>query len=448
MRCTAVFVVVAALAETSAARSLSLDQLAAAPLLVVGRVEAIAERRRLPGSNPRYPQYAGPAIATVRVIRAFLPLDKNQIRLSYYGLGARAVVDGPGEPVLRVNNVYILPVKSDGTGWSVVEKPNIVTILPGVARSTSTAPAATAKAFLLREVANVLLSGSVEDMFDIAEFLKFQPSRGLMGEVMAELHLSLAPESVRFLEVAAVFFASALTSKADIVNLPSERASVNRQIASLLLHDIPKQDAIKRVARILIRWIGDPSFPYRFVPHIHTTLTPEFNSELADLLSEELQSPQQGSIYAASWLAESGEHSLLSASTAAAIRALRMRNIVGNDLVAAGRLIVNYGDEAQFESYLQALTQARIANDTRYDSMWRLAESQKGPRVIRILTSILQDERLSRRSTDHGLRYCDAAGLRLQQAVGVNFGFRHFGVQNAAVSRARRWVAANRAMGQ
>ncbi len=113
------------------------------------------------------------------------------------------MIDGPGDPVLRVNNVYILPLKTDGTGWSVVEKRDTVTILPGVALSAGTAPPATPKAFLLREVANVLVSGSIEDMFDIAEFLKFQPSRGLMGEVMAELHGSLTPDSARFLEVAA-----------------------------------------------------------------------------------------------------------------------------------------------------------------------------------------------------------------------------------------------------
>ena len=290
---------------------------------------------------------------------------------------------------------------------------------------------------------NVLASGSVEDMFDIAEFLKFQPSRGLMGEGMAELHVSLAPESVRFLEVAAVFFATALSSKADLVNLPPQRASVNRQLASLLYHEIPQQDAIKRISRILIRWIGDPSFPYRFGPYIHTTLIPEFKGELVELLSEELQNPQQGTIYAAPWLGESGERSLLRASTAAAIRALRMKNIIDGDLIAAGRLIVNYGDEAQFENYLQALSQARIANDSRYDSMWWLVESQKGPRVIRILASILQDERPSQRPADHGMRYCDAAGLRLQQLVGVKFGFRYFGGQNAAVARARKWVAAN-----
>ncbi len=125
-----------------------------------------------------------------------------------------------------------------------------------------------------------------------------------------------------------------------------------------------------------------------------------------------------------------------------------MKNIVDGDLIAAGRLIVNYGDQAQFENYLQALSQARIANDARYDSMWWLVESQTGPRVIRILASILQDERPSRRSADHGMRYCDAAGLRLQQLVGVKFGFRYFGGQNAAVARARKWVAANGAMGQ
>ncbi len=82
MRWIAVFVAVAALAETGTARSLTLDQLAAAPLLIVGRVEAIAERPKLPGSKPRHPQYAGPAIATVRVIRASRRLDKNQVRLS------------------------------------------------------------------------------------------------------------------------------------------------------------------------------------------------------------------------------------------------------------------------------------------------------------------------------------------------------------------------------
>ena len=36
-----------------------------------------------------------------------------------------------GDPVLRVNNVYILPLKTAGTGWSVAEKRNTVTILAG-----------------------------------------------------------------------------------------------------------------------------------------------------------------------------------------------------------------------------------------------------------------------------------------------------------------------------
>lgn len=132
---------------------------------------------------------------------------------------------------------------------------------------------------------------------------------------------------------------------------------------------------------------------------------------------------------------------------AAAIRTLRMEAILPNDTLAAVRLIVKYGDEEQFADYLEALAQARTTNDRRYNNMWWIVESEKGPRIVRILCSVLFDERPSQRLyMDQGMRYCDAAGLRLQQVVGVNFGFRHVGRQNAAVARARKWIAANRTL--
>jgi hypothetical protein len=383
-------------------------------------------------------------MATVRVIRAFRRLEKKEILLSFKGFGARVVSDGPSEPVLRKNGVYILPLKTDGTIWSVVEKRDTITILPGADRLQDAVPAATAKAFLLRELTNALVEGSVEDMYKTAEFLQFQPSEDLPSEVVARLHSRLTDESVRLRELAAVFLTSSLFRRDSLLGLSPEPLPRSGHIASLLFHELPERGRMKTIMRILVRWIGDSDFPWQFGAHIHTTLIPHFNSDLAELLSEELHNPQQGTIYVASWLAESGERSILGPSVTAAIRALRMKTMVHNDLIAAGRLIVNHGDDAQFEDYLQVLVQARMANDPRYDSMWWLVESQKGPRVLRIFATILQDERPSQRgSMDHGWRYCDIAGLRLQQAVGVNFGFRNSGHFDAAVVNARRWATAN-----
>ena len=130
-------------------------------------------------------------------------------------------------------NVYILPLKPDGAEWSAVEKNETTTILPGVVAAPPAAPATTARAFLLREINNVLVHGSVRELFEVADFLGHQPSRSLPAEVITQLHGSLPPQSTRVQELAAVFFASAALSKDDL-KMPSEGLGGGKEIASVL----------------------------------------------------------------------------------------------------------------------------------------------------------------------------------------------------------------------
>ena len=211
----------------------------------------------------------------------------------------------------------------------------------------------------MREINNVLVKGSVREMFEMADFLGHQPSLTLPAEVITELHSSLPPQATRFQELAAVFFANAALSNDDL-KVPSECLGRGKQIASVLFHEISEPDGLKRVLRTLVRWVGEAESPYPFSAHVHSTLIPHFNRDLAGLLSDELAQPQAGTICVAWWLAENGERSVLKESVPA-LRALRMKNIVDNDLIAAGRIIVSYGDEVQFADYLQTLKEARGA---------------------------------------------------------------------------------------
>jgi hypothetical protein len=75
--------------------------------------------------------------------------------------------------------------------------------------------------------------------------------------------------------------------------------------------------------------------------------------------------------------------------------------------------------------------------------LWQVAYSEEGPRILKMISVVLDDERPMSANTT--MRYCDIAGGRLQMIAKTDFGFgkqweQDLAERRAAVQRARKWL--------
>ena len=144
-----------------------LEEIAAAPVLVVGQVLAVHEGGPPPGEAWVWSKFAVEMTADVRVLRSYgnagQPVLGNRIRLHFHACctpATRAILNGPGWPDLIPGQVHVLPLQDNPKPawdlWELLADEGPDSTLPTRAEMALDWPAPTARAFLLREIANTL----------------------------------------------------------------------------------------------------------------------------------------------------------------------------------------------------------------------------------------------------------------------------------------------------
>ena len=439
MRLMLVLAISARLAQAGNVKMWSADELATAEVVAAGRVDGVIrgpaapEMRRHSGTDVRT------CTATVHILRAFPAIDTPVIPLAYSCFGPVVRIrNGPFPPPIQKGKVFLLPLMRRRKQWRLIGEDGMQLVRAVLQEAPQTCAADSRREFIARELANVFIRGSYEDLLRAGRDLIWESSAELPVELMAQLHAGIPPGDPRWLDIA-----TALVVEIHVPisgDLDEARASTPGrpcppgEFTWRVVQEIPEPERRKTIAEGLIG-------------HIHTSaglLLSDFKPELLEWLPGGLERLQPGATVCAWELAQSGDRRLLPESLAAALRVLAMPE-PPYDLISAAKLLISYGSEQQFGNYLQELMRARRSDQERYVSLWWPAQSLNGPRVLRILGVWLDDRRpAADQVVFFRMRYCDAAAERVRYLAGKAFGAspagRDLASRNALVEKARGWV--------
>ena len=388
----------------------SLEQLAKAEVLAVARVESAG------GSD-------GACTADLAVLRSFGEVPPH-IRLSYECDRPRAggIAGGPIFPRLERGQVRVFPLNRSGAAWKLFAREGLGLLMPALPQTANLA--GTPLAYLVDELANNFFYGTYRQMSEAAEYARWQPSK----LVLERIETDLPDGDARWLDIASVALAWLGTPRAPL--------SEAKGFAGAALGHVPEKRRRSGIVRNMIRHTDVHAWGSA------ATLVPEFQDDplLLELLPGYLAKLHPGSLNLAWSLARSGQTAVLPISLDAATRTLDLPRAEVSDLYAASHLLVKHGSDAQFGRLLDALKAGRTTE--RYMQLWQVAYTEEGPRILRMVAVLLDDERPM--SADTTMRYCDIAGGRLQGIAKTDFGFKQwdqdFRERRSAVARARDWL--------
>lgn len=431
-------------AQAGAIRPLSIDALAAAPAVVVCRVERVALGPFVPAQKGARPAATRHCTATLRVLRAFPEFPAARIYLDHYCYGPEfAIANGhPAYPNLEAGRAYVFPLVSHGNQWKLIAGEGYGLVVPAIDADPPGARPASKRDFIFGEIVNALLHGAYPDLFRFGSFMQFRYAKELNDEVTAALVAALPPGDPRWLDISAALLATSPRRLSDLASRAHPQDLFPDAVASLAvrtLREVPDERRREGILRDMLRYSA-------LHPRASASmLLPEFklDSLLLKLLPAYLEQHQDGAVAIACALIAGGQFDLEDVTLAAALRVLRDKGADYADVNGAIGLLIHRGSDAQFQEYLAILNDAKVHDRTRYHAMWQPAWEDRSPRILRILAVLLDD----RRSTSPGdnVRNCDFAGFLLQKFSGQKFGYKQWDQmplpeRNAALSRARAWM--------
>ncbi|HWQ52760.1 MAG TPA: hypothetical protein VN442_03690 [Bryobacteraceae bacterium] len=414
-------------------RMWSPDELAQAAVLAVARVESVTEG---PPVRPELVRWRVPTkacTANLRVLRAFKGDGSRAVRLHFYCYGPvrGGLSQGDPEfPSIEKGQVFLFPL----AGARLVGEEGRGLIVPAVETAPEGPAPASGREFITRELANALLRGPHVERYRVGLYLQAQTSQALPDDLMSRLSAVLKPGDPRWLDIAA--------SQLATMGIPRQPLpATGGPLAARAWAQVKSGQRTEDLIRSMLRHSDVDEWGSA------ATLIPEYKDHplLLGLLPEYLAKGHRGSLYIAWWAVRNGQPAVLPAALPASLQALRNGKGIVNDLYAASSLLVDHGNDEQFAEFLALFRAAGKRDPKLYSTMWQAPFVEKGARLVRMLAVLLADERIF--TDDMG--YCDLAGGQLERLAGQKFGFTYWNQdlasRNAALARARRWMATSSA---
>jgi hypothetical protein len=404
----------------------TVDEVASAPALVVGRVVRLDRR-------------GNECTATVTVVRSHTRVP-GSIRFGYpCAASSNRIV-----PVFEPNRTYLLPLAYARRWWRLIGEEGHGLEIPVSPRPTVQAGRVSGKGFVLREYENTLLRGTYRELYEFGTYLRFQEQRELGTHLLRRLERSLPAESPRWLNIATALMAS--------TGYPRQRMDADLRRSDgrtpLWMHALGFVPARLRRSAVIRNMLEHS--------HIHewgsaTTLVPEFqyDPQVVDGLRASLAANKRGAVYIAWCMAQNGQHGLRSEALAAAIPVVRNSAANRNDIFGATNLLLRFGSDEQFQQYLSAIRQAQGAADWRhYRLLWGVWENSfdanTDARIVAIIRIVIADDRIFSGS----VRMSDLAAWRLQSLSRESFGYTDWNQppseRTRALEKARAWLERRR----
>ena len=428
-----------------------LQETAAAPVLVVGRVLGVQKVERLPEGSLPWKAETWAMTAEIEVLRSYTnsgdPLAVNRLHVHFlsYGPSLTMAVNGypPALPNLQPGQVVVLPLqRNKGPNsqlWQLTADSGTDLVIPARAEMTDSAPPpATARAVLDREISNELSRGTPPEVSAIAGYLERQ-NEDLTAELMPLLQPAIGDDRERWVEVAANLLAAQGTPRPGVADLLSPNAQPKEWRTSLLLVQaaFQKLPASPETDTLLIkRWIAEA--PVHAWGSANCLLEFGDNPATTETLRQALRNDAAGTSYIAWTLARNGHQATLPDALARALKVADRPGADPTDLQGAAALLRDFGSDEQLKQLAALVRKYQTADRNFYQVLWQYASESGNPREARVLGVVLRDRRILFDQT----RYCDFAVGVLERAVNQHFGSGGKTAQERddSVSRALAWL--------
>ena len=451
----ATFLLLAPTVEAGFMKVWQLQETAAAPVLVVGRVIDVQKAERVPDESLPWKSETWSTTAELEVLRSRAasgePVTEDRIRVHFlaYGPSVKQFMNGypPPLPQLESGRVLILPLKENKNPaselWQLTADSGVDVTIPVRAEMTDLAASPlTARAFLDREIANALGRGTAREVTAVANYMAGQ-SEDLTGELMPLLEPAIGEDRERWAEVAADVMAAQGIPRPSIGDLLAAKAKPKdwpgRQSFFLAQAVLQRLKASPATDALLIRtWIEEA--PQHAWGSANSLLEFGDNPITTETLRQALRADIAGSSYIAWTLARNGHQATLSEALAQALKVTDRPASDYNDLQGAAALLRDYGSDQELKQLADLVRKYQTADQKFYNLLWQFATEDKSSRGARVLAVVLRDRRI-----DSGeMRYCDFAVGVLEKAVGQRFGSGGMTLKerDEAVSRALAWLKA------
>jgi hypothetical protein len=439
--------------EAGSVRNWRLKEVAAAPVLVVGRVLSVDKGERVPDGTLPWKDETLRMTAEVQVLRSYTntaePLVVERLRLRFvkYGPRVTAFMNGypPPLPNIEAGSAVLLPLQGKmdeaSKAWDLVADSGVQLVIPvrGELTASKLAPT-TARAFLDREIANSVARGTPSEVSAISGYLSSQ-DEDLTSELMPLFESAIGDDRHHWAEVATNLMAAQGIPRprvADVLAEKVESKEWSQRPGMLLtwaalrkLHASPDTDEL-----LIAAWIAEA--PWNDWGSANSLIEFADNPLTAKALRAALQNDVAGSSYIAWALANAGHPTALPEALVRALKVADHPPERGADLQGAAALLRDTGNDAQLKELAALVRKYQTRHRDFYHLLWQYASEAGNPREARVLAVVLRDQRI----ISGELRYCDFALGTLERAVQQHFGSgaKTLEERDAAVSHALAWL--------
>ncbi|PYT22457.1 MAG: hypothetical protein DMG57_35210 [Acidobacteria bacterium] len=411
-----------------------MKETATAPVIVVGRVLAVQKKERVPDGSLPWKATDGPwrerlwrqkplfdrflvsndlhpgswrgetlaMTAEIQVLRSCTgsgePIAVNRLQMHFlaYGPSVTRTVNSypPPLPHLETGQVLIFPFQENKNSasdlWQLTADSGADLTIPARAETTDSGPApATARAFLVHEIANSLSQGTPREVSAVAGYLAGQ-YEDLTGELMPLLEHAIGDERPQWAEVATNLLAAQGIPRPGVADLLSAKAEPRdwpgRQSLFLAQAALQKLKASPETDTLLIKtWIAEA--PLHAWGSANSLLEYADNPVTTETLRQALQNDVAGSSYIAWTLANTGHRATLSEALARALKVADRPDTDLTDLQGAAALLRDHGSDQQLKQLAGLVRKYQTADRNFYHVLWQYATESGSPREARVLAS-------------------------------------------------------------
>jgi hypothetical protein len=373
--------------------------------------------------------------------------SRLRIRYLIYGPSVTAFMNGTPPPLPRfeAGQVMTLPLQANANPLSepsrLLGEHGIGLTIPAVAgmKEADDSPAS-GRAFVMRELANGLATGTPRDVDAAGAYLAGQ-NDDLSPDLMPLLSVAIGDNRERWAEVATATFHAEGTPRSGVAELmagktPARQSQLLARAALQQLKASPEADAL-----LIHTWIANA--PVNAWGAANSLIEFGDSPVTTETLRKALNDDVAGSSYIAWTLARNGHQAVLPEALTRALRVVD-RSPAGDydDVEGAAALLGDFGSDQQVRQLAGVVSKYQTQDSEYYSRLWQYATEAKNPREARVLAVVLRDRSPIPR-TD--FRVCDFAVGVLERVVGQNFGGsgKTLVERDEAVSRAMAWLAMN-----
>ncbi len=429
-------------ADAGLLRRWGLQETANAPVLIAGRVLSVQRNQRDADASRRWSSEVWATTAEIDVLRSYThageTIAANRIRVRFLGYGPSGppCCSPPAAdlPRLESGQVLIFPLLENANPasepWRLIgDSGEYLTIPTAATLPESQGPPATARLFLLREIANSLGRGEPLDVAAAGRYIASQDLAGgqdLTGELMPLLEPVIAEDRQRWAEVATNILAGEGIPRPIIAELLSgnPQPADLRYRKSLLLAQaaLRKLGASSDTDTLLIKTLIAEAPLHAWGSG--ATLAEYANNPVAtETLRQALRADLPGSSWIAFGFVRGGHRDVLPDALVRALKVADRPGADGTDLQGAAGLLRDYGSDRDLDKLAALVQKYQTRNKRFYSVLWQYATEAGNPREARVLAVVLRDRSLLYELPNYGpVRYCDFAVGVLERAVGQHFG--------------------------